>query len=220
VLIDPESPQVVARGSGPHGELVLRRVGAHHEIISNGVFLMDTRNGESERLLIDAACESLRAPADVLIGGLGVGFSLVEALRSAKVRSATVVEALATVIEWHRGPLREASRGAVDDPRATVVNADLVEWLRVTDRRFDAVCVDIDNGPDWTVIPDNAALYGDAGLGSLARVLRTGGVLTVWSAAASKPFARRMETHFDGVTAREVEVPRGQPDVIFRGVKR
>lgn len=207
--------EVHDRRTGPHGELVLRGDGDHFEIISNGVFLMDTRAGGSERLLVRATLERLARPSDLLIGGLGVGFSLAEALRSPYARSITVVECEPAVIGWHAGPLRPYSEGALDDPRVRVECADLLAWLGTASGRYDALCLDIDNGPDWTVRADNAALYGPEGLDLLASRLRPGGVLAVWSAAAVPAFEDRLRQRFTGVSARSVEVVRGEPDVVY-----
>jgi spermidine synthase len=203
------------RRNGPHGELVLRGDGEHFEIISNGVFLMDTRAGASERLLVRAALDRLARPADVLIGGLGVGFSLAEALRSPHARRVTVVEREAAVIAWHAGPLCPYSEGALDDPRVRVAHADLLAWLRAPGEPYDAMCLDIDNGPEWTVSEGNAALYGPEGLDLLAGRLRPGGVLAVWSAAAVPAFEALLRERFTGVSARPVEVARGEPDVVY-----
>lgn len=217
---DPQSaPRVVDRvPDGPHGELVLRRVGDDYEIISNGVFLMDTRNGESERLLLSAACDRVAGDVDVLVGGLGVGFTLAEALSRSDVAAVTVVEFLAPVIAWHEGPLRPFSAGGLEDPRVQLVRADLQDWLPDCGRSFDVVCLDVDNGPDWTVVPDNAALYDDAGIDVAASRLRPGGVLAVWSAASHLDFARRLRRRFDEVVVLDVPVPRGEPDVVYLAV--
>lgn len=207
--------EVYERRTSEHGELVLRGDGRHFEIISNGVFLMDTRSGESERLLVRAALERLDRPADVLVGGLGVGFSLAEALRGPRVRAVTVVEREPAVIGWHATHLRGCSGGALDDPRVRVVRADLLDWLRTTAETFDAACLDIDNGPEWTVTDGNAGLYGPHGLDLLARRLRPGGVLAVWSAGAAPAFERRLRRRFAGTSVHRVEVARGEPDVIY-----
>ena len=207
--------KVYERGHGENGELVLRGDGRHFEIISNGVFLMDTRAGESERLLVRAPLERLARPADVLIGGLGVGFSLAEALRSPYARSVTVIEREPAVIGWHETHLRPFSGGAVADPRVRVEGADLAAWLRAGTDGFDALCLDIDNGPHWTVTEGNAALYGPAGLELLAGRLRPGGVLAVWSAGAVPAFEALLRERFDDVAACPVPVPRGEPDVVY-----
>ncbi|MGH8878464.1 MAG: spermidine synthase [Stackebrandtia sp.] len=214
---NPSTPQVVARhADGPHGELVLRKVDDDYEIISNGVFLMDTRNGESERLLISAALDRLYgSDLAVLVGGLGVGFSLVEALASPRVGAVTVVERLPAIIDWHHGLLRGVSGGAVDDPRLAMIPDDLVAWLYATDQRYDAVCLDIDNGPHWTVVPENDRLYGEQSTRRLAEIVRPGGVLTVWGAEDSPEYRKRLAWHFGEAITLKVEVPRGQPDVVF-----
>src|SRR5436190_18510735 len=111
------------------------------------MFLMDTRNGESERLLVTAAAELVPAPGTLLVGGLGVGFSLRAALDHPRAGAVTVVEREAAVIEWNRGPLREVHGDALADPRVRVVHADLVAWLAATPERFDALGLDIDTGP-------------------------------------------------------------------------
>ncbi|MFD0690028.1 spermine/spermidine synthase domain-containing protein [Actinomadura fibrosa] len=213
-------PVVVERARGVGGELVLRRAGADYEIISNGVFLMDTRNGESERLLIraalEAALEGAASPVRLLIGGLGVGFSLAEALRSPEVAHVTVVEREPAVVGWHGSVLRPWSEGGLDDPRVAVECADLLDHIAAAEAgAFDALCLDIDNGPDWTVTPGNARLYGPSGLDALARLLAAGGVLAVWSAGAAPAFEALLRGRFADVRALAVPVPRGEPDVVY-----
>ena len=214
---DERAPVVVERAAGIGGELVLRRDGAHYEIISNGVFLMDTRGGgRSERLLVRAAAQPPARPSRLLIGGLGVGFSLAEALALPGVTHVTVVEREPAVIAWHAGELRPFSRGALDDPRVTVERADLLDYLAGPHGgRFDAICLDIDNGPDWTVTPGNARLYGPDGLDMLTGRLAPGGTLAVWSAGAAPRFEALLRDRFARVRVQEVPVPRGEPDVIY-----
>ena len=199
----------VDRLTTERGELVLRRDGRHHEIVSNGVFLMDTRDGRSERELVRAA---VRGPgARVLIGGLGVGFSLAEALELGAA-AVTVVEIEPAVLRWNREHLGTT---ALADPRVTVVLADLAAVLRTDSGRYDAVCLDVDNGPEWTVTAGNAALYGAPGLAALDRLLAPGGTLAVWSANAAPAFEARLRARFATVEVRTVEVPRGEPDVVY-----
>ncbi|MGB3439395.1 MAG: spermidine synthase [Actinophytocola sp.] len=204
--------EVVARVDGVCGELVLRRAGPHHEIIANGVFLMDTRNGESERLMVAAAADRMPPGTTMLIGGLGVGFSLREALDHAVIRSAVVVEREPAVIEWNRDVLGNADLLA--DPRVRLVRDDLLRWLP-TAGRFGALCLDIDNGPEWTVDEANASLYGPAGLAMLDAALAPGGVLAVWSAARAPAFAAALAQRFGPVETLAVPVPRGEPDLVF-----
>jgi spermidine synthase len=218
-ITPPEEPVSVDRAHGSAGgDLVLRRAGGAYEIISNGVFLMDTRNGESERLMVRATLDHLTGQVTdrvrMLIGGLGVGFSLAAALRRPDV-TVTVVELESAVIGWHATHLRPYSEGALDDARVTVENADLLSFLRTTPERYDAICLDIDNGPDWTVVEANAALYGADGLDLLAGRLTGGGVLAVWSANASPAFEDRLRTRFGDVDVHTIPVPRGEPDIVY-----
>jgi spermidine synthase len=207
---------VVERVVTPRGELALRRVGMHHEIIHNGVFLMDTRNGASERLLVRAALAACRRPRmRVLLGGLGVGFSLDEALRHPAVTEVAVVEVEEAIIRWHATHFGPHARTALEDPRTRVVNADLTAWLADGADRFDAICLDVDNGPDWTVTAGNAALYTGEGLSLLRRRLVPGGALAVWSAMAAPVFEAALRQRFAGVQVHLVEVPRGDPDHVY-----
>ncbi len=205
----------VARTGTERGELVLRESGGHYEVISNGVFLMDTRAGESERLLVRAALDAVPPGCRLLIGGLGVGFSLAEAAASERPAEIVVVEIEPALLGWHRGPLARFSAGALDDPRVRVVTADIVTWLAGTDERFDAICLDVDNGPDWTVFDTNAQLYGGDGLALLRARLTPGGVLAVWSASASPAYAARLADAVGPVQMLPVEVARGEPDVVY-----
>ena len=198
------------------GELVLRRAGAEFEIISNGVFLMDTRDGRSERLMVTAALA--RCPAatpEILICGLGVGFSLAEAVSQARVARVDVAEISAEIIGWHATHLRHLAAPAWEDDRVRVINADVAAWLARRRGPYDVICLDVDNGPEWTVWDANQALYGDDGLRRVRGSLRPGGVVAVWSAAEAPDFEARLLRHFSGVHAYRVPVSRGQPDVIY-----
>ncbi|MFL6136365.1 MAG: spermidine synthase [Frankiaceae bacterium] len=211
----PPQPVVLERVATPRGELVLRRAGPHLEIISNGTFLMDTRDGASERLLVRAALDAAGAAAPrLLIGGLGVGFSLAEACADPSVAAVTVVEIEPALVRWHETHLRAVTGEALRDPRVRLVVADLAEWLATTSDRFDAICLDVDNGPSWTVVPANARLYGAAGLRLLRGRLRPGGALAVWSAAAEPAFELLLRERFADVAVHRVPVRRGEPDVV------
>lgn len=218
-----DTPVVLDRREGPYGEVVLRRHGELLQIIANGCFLMDTSDGRSERLLIDAARDALdsRPAPHVLIGGLGVGFSLAHAAADARWGRITVVEREPAIVEWHRsGPLSALSAGALADPRTDILKTDLVAFVNETCATFDALCLDIDNGPDWTVTDSNETLYSQAGLASCARVLRPGGVLAVWSARPSPEFERTLwNAGFQQVRTEEIPVARGVPDVVHLAVR-
>ncbi|MFF7794053.1 spermidine synthase [Streptomyces sp. NPDC007991] len=215
-------PLVLDRREGPHGEVVLRRHGDRLEIIANGCFLMDTSDGRSERRLVDAALDALagRDRPEVLIGGLGVGFSLAHAAADPRWGGITVVERERAIAEWHRdGPLSVFSAEALADPRTHIVEADLVAYVNETSATYDALCLDIDNGPGWTVTEGNEILYGEAGLASCVRVLRPGGVLAVWSAQPSPEFEETLRNvGFQQVRTEEIPVARGVPDVVHLGI--
>jgi spermidine synthase len=206
----------VDRLSTPRGELALRRDGEHYEIVSNGVFLMDTRDGRSERELVRAALSEAGPGAHVVLGGLGVGFSLAEALRLPGVTAVTVVEIEPAVLRWHRSYLAPYSAGGLHDPRVSVVTDDIAGWLAGTaSGRVDAICLDVDNGPEWTVSERNSPLYDDSGLDCAGRRLAPGGTLAVWSAAPAAAFEARLRAHYARVAVRTVPARRGQPDVIY-----
>jgi spermidine synthase len=211
----------IARAPGRAGELVLRSDGDHLELISNGVFLMDTRDGRSERLLVRAAVAAATRPVRrILLGGLGLGFSLAEALAVPGVERVVVVEVERAVVAWNRDHAAPVTGGSVDAAGVECVVADLVAWLRDPSQTadagpFDAICLDIDNGPDWLVTDDNAWLYGDEGLAALRDRLRPGGALTVWSSRPVTTFRARLGHHFAAVGSIDLEVARGEPDTIY-----
>ncbi|WP_370146803.1 spermidine synthase [Streptacidiphilus sp. EB129] len=234
-----EGAAVLDRRDGPHGEVVLRRRGEQFEIIANGCFLMDTSDGRSERLLVTAALDALGSsgsttvpgrPATpdiltthaphLLIGGLGVGFSLAQAAADPRPGRITVVERETAVIDWHRtgdAPLARFAGTGHRDPRTRIVHEDLLLHLRSGTDRYDALCLDIDNGPEWTVTEGNDGLYTDEGLTALRGALAPGGVLAVWSAAPAPAFERLLRSRFHRVEQIQVtvKVERGHPDVIY-----
>lgn len=216
------------RREGPYGEVVLRRSGEHYQIIANGCFLMDTSDGRSERLLVRAALDALEEPGGirVLIGGLGVGFSLAEAAADERPTEIVVVERERAVIDWHTGapaPLRPFAGTGHEDPRTRIVHQDLIEHLTGAESPYQTICLDTDNGPDWTVDEANSRLYGENGVALMAGALAEGGVLAVWSAARSDEFDGLLRTQFGHSAVEVVDVPtlgRGEPDVIYLARRR
>jgi spermidine synthase len=192
---------------------VLRRRAGVLELISNGMFLMDSAGGESERAMARLALDGAPAGACVLVGGLGFGFTLAAVLEH-DVGAVVVVERETELIAWNRRWCPPCAK-ALDDPRVTVVVDDVSHYLAGLDARFDVLLLDVDNGPDWTVTADNAGLYGARGIATMRRVLRPGGRLAVWSAAASDAFEDRLRQAFGSVSKHDIPVARGEPDVIF-----
>lgn len=183
------------------------------ELISNGTFLMDTSSGESERAMADLALDGVPGSPRVLIAGLGFGFTL-DATLSHHVGEVLVVELEPHVVAWNE-QWWALGRSALRDPRVRVEIGDIVGFVSASETVFDAVLLDVDNGPDWTVAAPNDDLY-DVLLPDLRRIVRAPqGRLCVWSASRSAGFERRLAEHFDQVSAHEVPVRRGHPDVLY-----
>jgi spermidine synthase len=207
--------EVLERVQTSRGELVLRRSGGHFEVISNGVFLMDTRDGRSERLLVSAAVDAVAGAHSLLIGGLGLGFSLREAAGRPSLERIDVVEIEPTVVQWHRSHLASLTSEALADPRVSVVVADLADHVAGHAASYDVMCVDVDNGPTWTVTPANETLYDEHGTSQLLAALRPGGVLAVWSAMPVPAYEHLLRDLGCAVTVHTVDVGRGDPDVVY-----
>jgi spermidine synthase len=205
------TPEVLERRRTAEGELVLRRRGADLELIMNGVFLMSTGNGASERALVRAAGVRGR----LLIGGLGVGYSVAAAVSEPNVEDVIVVESEADVIAWNRTYFRPYNQGALDDPRVTVVHADIGDYLCARPAAFDGICLDTDNGPDWLSRPGNAALYGMAGLNRLKDLLKPHGQLAVWAAHESTGFGDLLGSVYASTHIVRIPVERGPDDLIY-----
>lgn len=205
--------ETIERRQGTGGELALRRRGGHLEIVSDGVFLISTENEVSSRALVRAARPLLPArPLDVLIGGLGVGHALDEALDLPGLRSLTVVEIEPVVVDWFKryGGL-PASRAAID-ARVNVHVGDVGEVVAAAGPDYDLAAFDTDNGPEWLVREANARLYGPAGLQRARAVLRPGGVAAFWTMGASASFAAALGRVFADVAAVEaIDVVGGRP---------
>ncbi|WP_136606034.1 spermine/spermidine synthase [Paenibacillus dokdonensis] len=209
------TPEIIERSHTERGDIQLQKRESHYEIIYNGIFLMATYNGESERLLVSSALERCRSAQSVLIGGLGVGFTLEEALSDSRVGKVDVVEIEEVIIRWNRNHLAPLSGFALDDPRTHVIHTDLVKWMDSAHDPYDVICLDIDNGPDWTVSESNNGLYSEKGIKALIRLLRSQGIISFWSATASPEFVDYLKTFFDKVEVEFVPQERGEPDYIY-----
>ena len=161
-------------------------------IRADGVELMSTRRHLSEDRLAEVACAPIRerASARVLIGGLGLGFTLRAALRALREDAEVVVaELIPEVIGWNANPAFGISVDAMRDPRAVVVQADVTDVLRENPGGFDAIMLDTDNGPDGMLMSENAKLYATRGIGVARTALRAGGSVVYWSVGDDPKFA-------------------------------
>ena len=162
----------------------------------DGVELMSTRQHHSEEKLAELACSHLQArtsAARVLIGGLGLGFTLRAALENLGPNSAVVVvELIPAVIRWNQTPDYKLGADAMADPRVEVVAGDVVDVLKKSRGQFDAIILDVDNGASGLTAAGNSRLYSTSGLAMIRSALRPDGCLAVWSADADPAFVERM----------------------------
>ncbi len=181
----------------PNGSvLALYRHDGAYLIRADGVELMSTRRHLSEDRLAEVACVPLQSTpsARVLIGGLGLGFTLREALRVLPSDAEVVVaELLAEVIEWNANAEYDLSADAMRDPRVRMVHDDVVNVLVVNPGGFDAIMLDTDNGPDGMLMSENARLYIAKGIVTTIAALRKGGVIAYWSVEDDPKFARALQ---------------------------
>jgi spermidine synthase len=212
-LADVEELVTLARADGPNGEVVLRRRGcgdtAVDELIVNGAFAMDSMETSTERAL-----GSLPFPfegATVLLGGLGLGYTAAELL-SQGVARLDVVELEPALVEWARQRLTPVLGRVADDSRVRLRAADLAAVLGRRDGRqsWDAILLDVDNGPDFLIHPHNAALYSTQGLRIAMTRLRPGGLLAVWAAGSSPALLDSLRTLDPSATEHRYEIRRGE----------
>ena len=180
---------------GADVQLRLMQRGAEFSMRLGQNELMSSRLSGSEEALATLACrriEAVKSP-HLLIGGLGMGFTLRAALAvlgsDARIMVAELVPA---VIAWARGPMADIFGDSLDDPRASIREADVVNVIASYDSAFDAILLDVDNGPEGLIRKANDALYDLKGLNAIRRALRPGGVLAVWSSGPNPLFSKRL----------------------------
>jgi spermidine synthase len=164
-------------------------------ISSGGGELMSTRKHGSEDALGALPCRKLcnRDSARVLIGGLGMGFTLAAVLKEVGDQAeVTVAELIPEVVEWNRGPLGERSGYPVTDPRTNIHLGDVAKLLRGKSGYYDVIALDVDNGPEGLTLSDNDWLYSTQGIVAAQRALRSGGILAYWSAGPDPAFQDRL----------------------------
>ena len=194
---EPEPGVLVDRGDIPGGgQLHLIRYGDAYEILSGGEQLMGSWACRSEQALATLVCERLGHRArHILIGGLGMGFTLAAA-RAALPASAriTVSELVPAIVVWARGPLAHIFGSSLGDPRVTIQLRDVHDMIDERRNTFDAILLDVDNGPDGLVTAANERLYCNWGLRAAYSALTPGGILAIWSAYADDSFPGRLRT--------------------------
>lgn len=161
----------------------------------DGQTLMSTRAPGSEKALAEIAARELAGNSSprVLIGGLGLGFTLGAALEVLpKAASVVVAEYFATIVDWNRKFGFQSTTDYLADPRVTVEVTDVVDYMRRVKNPFDAILLDVDNGPDAWCLESNDRLYDRPGLTRILRALKPGGLLAVWSAGQSAVFEKRL----------------------------
>ncbi|MBX4894749.1 spermidine synthase [Rhizobium bangladeshense] len=209
---------------GEDGELRLKRRGSEFSIVLGANELMNSRLSGSEEALATLAWERIKAHPTprILIGGLGMGFTLRAALAVLPEDAAvTVAELVPAVIAWARGPMAEVFKGCLDDPRVVIHQGDVGEAIRAGKAAYDAILLDVDNGPDGLTRKSNDRLYEFAGLRAARDALRPGGVLAVWSSGPDPDFTRRLKDSgfpVDVVNTR-ANRKRGARHVIWLAVK-
>ena len=175
------------------GELRLMQRGTEFSIMAGGIELMNSRLSGSEEALAELSIARLagRPAPRMLIGGLGMGFTLRAALAGLPADAAvTVAELVPEVAAWARGPMAEVFIGCLDDPRVSLHIGDVAEPIAAGG--WDAILLDVDNGPEGLTRKANDRLYDAGGLAAARRALRPGGVLAVWSSAPSRAFTQRL----------------------------
>lgn len=207
-------------------ELRLFQRGRDFMIVLDRNELMSTRMSGSEEALATMTIDRLagRPAPHLLIGGYGMGFTLRAALaRLGPDARASVVEIVPEIIDWARGPMAEFAAGCLDDGRVTLIEDDVADVIARGAGRYDAILLDVDNGPDGLSRDANDRLYSMRGLDKARAALKPGGVLAIWSAAPDKAFARRLADA--GFAVEEVGVRarsngKGPQHVIWFGTRR
>lgn len=214
-----------ARIPGTDDELRLMRRGKEFSIKLGSNELMNSRLSGSEEALATLAAKRIEKVAKpvVLIGGLGMGFTLRAALATFGSKAQIVVaELVPAVVAWARGPMAEIFGDSLNDPRVAIREADVAEIIRAHRMKFDAILLDVDNGPEGLTRKVNDALYSAAGLNAARTALRPAGVLAVWSSGPNPAFAKRLrgaDFEVNEINIRATGKGRGVRHVIWMASK-
>jgi spermidine synthase len=204
----------VARAESQRGELVLRRRIEENaadalELRVNGVFVMDTHETSTETELAAAALDLVEHPRRVVVGGLGLGFTLQRVLADPRVEEVRVVEIEEAVVGWMRDGTIPHGREILADKRVHVVIADIAMAIAEAQDTYDLVLLDVDNGPGYLVHDGNAGIYEQLVIAGAHRMIDRGGVLVVWSASAAPVLQQVMSVVFGDCTEHTFAVVLG-----------
>jgi spermidine synthase len=209
----------VARADDERGELVLRRRTEEnapevHELRVNGVFVMDTLETSTEHALAEVALAQVADPRNVVVAGLGLGFTVHAVLEDVRVEKVVVVEIEPALIDWMRDGTVPHGPEFLADARLTIANLDIaVAVQELTPGDYDLVLLDVDNGPAHLVHDSNARLYGPEFLAAVRRALTPAGALAIWSADESKDLEDALREVFGNATALTYDVDlQGRPE--------
>ncbi|WP_260924617.1 spermidine synthase [Novosphingobium sp. 9] len=187
---------VLGQATVPNGvELTLVRHGSDFTILLDDNGLMSTQANASEEALAVLTCQQLteRAKPQLLIGGYGMGFTLRAALAVlGNGASITLAEIVPEILRWARGPMKAITNGCLDDRRVHIVDEDVALLIASARNAYDAILLDVDNGPEGLTRRQNDSLYSIAGLERAMSALRSGGILAIWSAFPEAAFTRRL----------------------------
>lgn len=201
----PSGREVVERVTTATGDWQLQRRDGHYEIICNGVFLMASYNRESSRRLARAALDRVKGDQlQVLVGGLGIGYTAGAALEDPRVGALDLVEIEPVVVRWHREYLAPLAGRPLDDPRTNLLMADLSD-LVIAPGALDLMLLDTDNFPERIIREMNMVFYEASGIAEFLQGLRPGGVIAFWASDRSLELARALESVAGNV--EEIEVP-------------
>jgi len=181
---------------GHEGEVTLLKRGTEFSIRTAGTELMNSHLQGSEGALAELTCSRIKRKSGlkILIGGLGMGYTLAEALKQSEPDTLiTVSELIPAVVRWNRVHLGHLAGMPLDDPQVSVEEEDVVETIRKRKSAWDAILLDVDNGPEGLTRKANDRLYGRSGLKTSFSALRPGGILAVWSSGPDEAFTRRLK---------------------------
>jgi len=201
-----------AKVPGHEGEITLLKRGTEFLIRTAGTVLMNSRLHGSECALAELTCSRIKRKSGlrILIGGLGMGYTLAAALEQAEPDTLiTVSELIPAVVRWNREHLGHLAEMPLDDPRVSVEEEDVAKTIRKKKSAWDAILLDVDNGPEGLTQKVNDRLYDRSGLKTSFSALRHGGILAVWSSRSDKAFTRRLKQC--GFQTETITVPARKP---------